>query len=628
MSNEPTMLGPFLGHVTTSSIKIWLHVEGQTPVVYVTVHARALDGRRVADAELHLLAGSLYTACVEIGGLQPDTRYYYRLWTNPAFSLPLPLDGLEEKELRFRTLPTGDEQLDFVVMSCHNPTVAAADGFDGHAVWADLPQILGAESNTNVRFALLVGDQVYADDWKERILAAKTDEERIALYLSVYRRFWSHIHYRRVMCSLPAVMMWDDHDIMDGWGSEASSFDGETSSFKPEWQQLFEAAFKSFAIMQASRNPGTLALNPREGLDFCFRIGRWGFVFLDLRTNRNWRLHRLLTDEQAYRIRGWVEQNKRDLQTLFVISPVVFSHGSPGLEKATVAIWPWVMRLVEWLGKGKKSGQGFQTKFDKQLGDIRDDIRDSWGCDENAGQTDELLDFLFGAQNDTEHSIGVVILSGDIHTSGYASIYSNAPEHVGRSSIPHITSSSVSYTPFNWLLEAIYRHTSKTVALGKKGRYSSQISHHFTSRSVAVLSLRPSRQEGDYHLKVKYYLEGYPEPQILLFDLDKAAHRENVSWVAQQNLFAKEYAPSANVEIEKLLVERAKGNTEAVNWRESIVDLMKVLGVDSSLGARKKLAQEWGYTGTLNGSAEMNIWLHQQMIHRIRQAGGNVPADI
>jgi hypothetical protein len=80
------------------------------------------------------------------------------------------------------------------MMSCHNPTVAHEDGFDGHAIWADIPQIISRNSNKKVRFALLVGDQVYADDWQDRILAAKTDDERLALYLDVYRRFWSHIH--------------------------------------------------------------------------------------------------------------------------------------------------------------------------------------------------------------------------------------------------------------------------------------------------------------------------------------------------------------------------------------------------------------------------------------------------
>ena len=628
-SNESTLLGPFLGHVTTNSIKIWLHFEGSHDVIYVSLHPNTTDTPAVADATLTLRPENLFTDCVTMEGLTPDTEYFYKLWTNPAQSLPLPLEGLTEKDLHFRTLSADPNvQIDFVVMSCHNPTVSQLDGFEGHAVWADLPQIIGRESNKKVRFALLVGDQVYADEWQDRVLQEEDEERRLRLYLSAYRRFWSNIHYRRVMCSLPAVMIWDDHDITDGWGSEASSFDGDTAEFKPEWKRLFETAFKAFSLMQASRNPPALAANPREGLDFCFRVGNWGFVFMDLRTNRNLRLRRLLTPEQASRIRKWVDDNKRTIDTLFVVSPVVFSHGSPVIEDFAVTIWPWVMKAVDFISRWSKWGKGLQTKFGKSLGDITDDIKDSWGAEENAAQADELLNFLFGLQNDQDNPVAVTILSGDIHTSGYASIYSSDPNHASRSSIPHITSSSVSYSPFNWLLEAVYRHASKTVALGERGFYSSQISHHFCSRSVAVLSLRPAHAEGDYQLKVKYYLEGFPEPQILTFDLNRTSHRENVAWVAQDKLFTKEYAPTANVNIEALLIDRAKKVTIKLNWRDSIVDLMKLLELDSSLGARKRLAQQWGYTGALNGSAEMNIWLHQEMIKRIRESGGNVPEDI
>jgi len=624
--SETMLLGPFLGHVTPHSIRIWLHLEGERQTIYASLHEGEVGAPQAAAGVLNLRADKFFTDCITVDGLRPDTRYFYKLWTDPAHSLPLDLQGLTEKELQFRTLSEdANRQIDFLLMSCHNPTVSGADGFDGHAVWADLPQIISRESNKSVRFALLVGDQVYADDWEKQVLAEPNADARMLLYLSAYRKFWSNIHYRRVMCCLPAVMMWDDHDITDGWGSRKDSYVGETSEFKPEWKRLFETAFQAFSLMQASRNPATLATNPREGQDFCFRIGPWGFIFMDLRTNRNLRQGRIITADQTGRISRWVEANRREMHTVFVASSVVFSHGSPVVEDLTLKLWPYVMGFVAWIASKAKWGKGLETKFDKSLGDISDDIKDSWGSKENAGQTDLVLDYLFGLQNDREHPLGVVILSGDIHTSGYANIFSSDPAHVERSSIPHITSSSVSYSPFNWLMEAVYRHANKTVGLGAKGVYSSQISHHFCSRSAAVLSIRPTRNEGDYQLKVKYYLEGFPEPQILMFDLNRTSHRENIAWVAQETLFEKDYAPTANVDVEALMKARARAIPEDLNWRESIVDLMKLWNMDSSLGARKKLAQQWGYTGALNGSAEMNIWLYQQVIRRIREAGGRVP---
>lgn len=625
---EVMLLGPFLGHVTTSSIKIWLHLEAPHDKVWVTLHPGISDAVPVETAVLEFSAAKLFTDCVEVTGLAPDKLYFYNLWTNPACSIPLQLDGLSSDDLFFRTLSADpDAQIDFVVMSCHNPAVAQEDGFEGHAVWADLPQIISRHSNQNVRFALLVGDQVYADEWQERIRQEATEEGRLRLYLEVYRRHWSNIYYRRVLCRLPAVMMWDDHDITDGWGSEEASFDGKSAEFKPDWQRLFDAAFKSFSLMQASRNPAPLAQNPRDGLDFAFRAGRWGFVFLDLRTNRNVRRQQLLTAAQADRIRQWVEANREGMRALFVISPVVFSHGSPLLEDFTVKAWPFVMKWVDWFASITRWGKGLQTRFMKSLGDIRDDIRDSWSSPENSAQADDMLNYLFGVQNDPEHPIAVVVLSGDIHTSGYANIYSSDPAHKERSTIAHITSSSVSYTPFNWLLEAIYRHASKTVALGHKGTYSSQVSHHFTSRSVAVLSLRPMRADDDFQLKVKYYLEGYPEPQTLMFDLERISHREDISWVAQDKLFSRAYAPTASVNVDALLQEKARGSKIALNWRVSIVDLMKLFDLDSSLEARKRLARQWGYNGALDGSKEMNFFLHREMIKRFIAAGGEVPSD-
>jgi hypothetical protein len=64
------------------------------------------------------------------------------------------------------------------------------------------------------------------------------------------------------------------------------------------------------------------------------------------------------------------------------------------------------------------------------------------------------------------------------------------------------------------------------------------------------------------------------------------------------------------------------------NWDTSIVDLMKLLDLDSSLKARSELAKELGYTGALNGSAEMNIWLHKQVMEKMMASGGTVPDEL
>jgi hypothetical protein len=83
-----------------------------------------------------------------------------------------------------------------------------------------------------------------------------------------------------------------------------------------------------------------------------------------------------------------------------------------------------------------------------------------------------------------------------------------------------------------------------------------------------------------------------------------------------------------SVDVDAVLTDLAAKNGQNLNWRQSIVDLMKLLGLDSSLQARKELAQELNYTGDTNDSASMNIWLHKQVMKKLAENGGKVPAEL
>ena len=87
-------------------------------------------------------------------------------------------------------------------------------------------------------------------------------------------------------------------------------------------------------------------------------------------------------------------------------------------------------------------------------------------------------------------------------------------------------------------------------------------------------------------------------------------------------------APMPQVDVEAVLTDLAAKKGQKLDWRKSIVDLMKLLQLDSSLGARKTLAKELGYTGDTNDSASMNIWLHKQVMQKLAANGGKVPADL
>ena len=82
------------------------------------------------------------------------------------------------------------------------------------------------------------------------------------------------------------------------------------------------------------------------------------------------------------------------------------------------------------------------------------------------------------------------------------------------------------------------------------------------------------------------------------------------------------------VDVEEILTNKQKASGQQLNWRTSIVDLLKLLDLDSSLQARKELAAELHYTGDTSDSATMNIWLHKQVMKKLAENGGKVPADL
>jgi hypothetical protein len=86
--------------------------------------------------------------------------------------------------------------------------------------------------------------------------------------------------------------------------------------------------------------------------------------------------------------------------------------------------------------------------------------------------------------------------------------------------------------------------------------------------------------------------------------------------------------PMSAVDVAAVVDKAAKSKKEKLDWKHSIVDLMKALDLDSSLAARKELAKELNYTGDTNDSATMNIWLHKQVMQKLAANGGIVPADL
>ncbi len=114
----------------------------------------------------------------------------------------------------------------------------------------------------------------------------------------------------------------------------------------------------------------------------------------------------------------------------------------------------------------------------------------------------------------------------------------------------------------------------------------------------------------------------------------QAAQRQGVSVAeARPGAPAGPAAPAATartqqVDIEATLDRLAASNKEKLDWKHSIVDLMKLVGMDSSLAARKDLADDLKYTGDKSDSATMNMWLHKEVMRKLAENGGKVPQDL
>ena len=86
--------------------------------------------------------------------------------------------------------------------------------------------------------------------------------------------------------------------------------------------------------------------------------------------------------------------------------------------------------------------------------------------------------------------------------------------------------------------------------------------------------------------------------------------------------------PSSEVDVEAVLTQMAAASKQKLNWRTSIVDLMKLVGMESTLAERRELAGELGYSGDTHDTATMHIWLHKQVMNQLAKNGGKVPANL
>jgi alkaline phosphatase D len=191
-------------------------------------------------------------------------------------------------------------------------------------------EVLRAE---DARFLLLVGDQIYSDgipnlNVRNRAESGSLDPAHLTeYYRQLYRGYFNEAGFRSILELVPSYMIWDDHDILDNWGSFPQPNDFERSAFA--------AATRAYLAYQHLHNPGATL---RDQPPFCYSF--WyadvGFLVLDLRSQRDFDAGRVIGEEQWDKLESFLaEATEGETRTVFVVVTIPVVHFSPAARGRT-----------------------------------------------------------------------------------------------------------------------------------------------------------------------------------------------------------------------------------------------------------------------------------------------------
>ncbi len=365
-----------------------------------------------------------------------------------------------------------------------------------NAMWRSL-----ADEHAARPFHLLLqgGDQLYADDiwnrvpalveWQRRPLRRQLEdpppeglrEAAADFYFERYRRLWAQADIAPLLATIPSLMMWDDHDIFDGWGSHPDALQRS-----PTFQCVWEAAREQFALFQLAASPDALppGFADRGGSHFgwAFRVGRVGLIAPDLRSQRT---RRGVLDEDA---REWLFQTLHtmaDCERIFLLSTVPLANLNLSALERFVVFLP--------------GQQGYQ-----------DDLRDQWQSYVHRAEWRHLVHRLFeftGASGTP-----LTVLSGEIHLAAHGHL-----ERRGAGRIDQLISSGIAHhPPPRWLarLYDILARRPRTFGDGITMRMVPLPGHgcrYLASRNWLSLDCRP-----DGPMAATWYAEGHTPATLWL----------------------------------------------------------------------------------------------------------------
>ena len=474
-------LGPIVGHTDDTSVRVWIRVFDDP-----SRYSLRIRGAGIAPFVSTEQVPEFGTALALAGGLRPERGYRYEVLRDGRF-----VSGAGGT---FRTMPQANSLADvlFVTVSCNR--------LNSDGDWTALAEFI---QSAQPRFLLLTGDQVYLDDDPPNLFKEHLDSSsavRRQAFADRYQQSWSRDAVRRVLARIPTHMMWDDHEIRDGWGSGAG--DSETlanrfprgAEIHAQFTSVFEDARDVYWHFQRCRaplpDPSTPAIpnyidapplrGDKRAMPFAFRCGRLVVVMTDPRGDRDlWREDLpVFGAEQWAFIDSVVNQLTPEVEQLVMVTASPIASLDPNGQSQTlvgrrtddVALFrrgdrdgllslpsdeslPALAQAAVGSNLSAITGRRFNIGPFKQSKIL--DARDQWGHGLNRTEQLRLIRRVGEARisNRTRaNPRSVLFVSGDIHAGALFEITSSKPRYRALS----LTSSGISNSvPGSFLLSIL-----------------------------------------------------------------------------------------------------------------------------------------------------------------------------
>lgn len=348
-------LGPFLCKPSQTSMGFWISASSAEEISRFSIQYWP-SSQEKDQAKSVIFSGAtkhFFTSIAIAEELLPDTQYSYEVLFNgnPEYC------GLKPEAFTFQTLSENPDELEIMLMSCHGIEAYQNDpktnNIETWNMWDRL--LMTLKARPNCRIGLLGGDQVYMDDTfgddLKKFNPQKPDEAQDKA-LAAYKKYWSEPVYRAVMARLPCLLMWDDHDIIDGWGSREEQFGKD----KKKWSIYGEILYRAYDEMQASRNSGVL--DQTNGSSFIYKTASTAVLGFDLRNTRGRKITNpseleMLSEKAKSNIESAIQKLGPEIQHLFLLSPVTLARMGGSIEFFLGALSNFMWELMKWGGYGK-----------------------------------------------------------------------------------------------------------------------------------------------------------------------------------------------------------------------------------------------------------------------------------